>query len=179
MVLHEYTEIELLLAASLGAVVSFELMEYKEIHIKTAVMEGAPMFEKIPAFLTKLIATMFLLKQKKAKAHPGNAKKRMTEIYGETFGPSMGKSFETMSKESLKNIVKACSSCCYPNLAIEQQKRLFFEYGSKDKDSTQSHTIQKHYPYATITLREGYGHCRYMSTHYKEYGKLLEEYMNR
>lgn len=174
----KYTDIELLFAASLGAAVSFELIDRKEINIKTAVFEGAPMFEKTPEPITKLIVSVFLKKQKKAKANPGLSVKRMTEIYGNVFGPGMGVSFEKMSEESLVNIFKACSRCPYPKLSAEMQKHLFFEYGSKDRDSRAQAAIKKHYPYASVTLRSGYGHCEYLSSHCGEYGKLLENYMH-
>lgn len=172
------TDIELLFAASLGAAVSFGLLEHKEINIKTAVFEGAPMFEKTPGFITSLMVSVFLKKQKKAKSRPGIAAERMTEMYGSVFGPSMGKSFEKMSSESLANIVRECSRCPYPELSEEMQKHLFFEYGSKDRDSRAERIIKKHYPYATVMLRSGYGHCEYLSSHCGEYGKLLEKYMN-
>ncbi|MGN1134848.1 MAG: hypothetical protein ACI4SF_01370 [Oscillospiraceae bacterium] len=172
------TDIELLFAASLGASVGFELLAGNDMNIKTVVFEGAPMFEKTPGIITACIRSVFLKKQRKARANPGISEKRMTEIYGSVFGPSMGKSFERMSEQSLINILNACSRCPYPVLSESMQKHLFFEYGSKDKDSKAIKIIKKHYPYATVTLRQGYGHCEYLSSHCGEYGNLLEEYMN-
>lgn len=179
LISNNYTNIELLFGASLGASVGIELLGRNDINIKTVVFEGAPMFEKTPGIITACIRSVFLKKQRKAKANPGLSEKRMTEIYGSVFGPSMGKSFESMSEQSLINILNACSRCPYPALSENMQKHLFFEYGSKDRDSKAIKIIKKHYPYATVTLRQGYGHCEYLSSHSGEYGNLLEKYMNR
>lgn len=34
-----------------------------------------------------------------------------------------------------------------------------------------------YYPNATLKVREGYGHCQYMSSLGEQYGKVLEAYM--
>ena len=114
---NNYTDIKLLFAASLGASVGIELLGRNDININTVVFEGAPMFEKTPGIITTCIRSVFLKKQRKAKANPGLAEKRMTEIYGDVFGSIMGKSFESMSEQSLINILNACSRCPYPVLS--------------------------------------------------------------
>ena len=49
---------------------------------------------------------------------------------------------------------------------------------SRDMNCRQNKVVLKHYPYLHIKVRKGYGHCVYPAVHDKEYGRLLEMYMN-
>lgn len=172
-----YTEIALLFGASLGARVGLEMLTDTELTFQTVVFEGAPLYKDAKA-LCFIMQTVFLSKQKKARANPGLSEQKMTRIYGEAFGPSMGRSFERMTPGSIKTIVKACSSFGFPSYPEALQRRMFFEFGSKDTDAKQAKVILQHYPHVHIKLREGYGHCQYLSEHYESYGGLLEQYMS-
>lgn len=170
-----YFDIVLMFGASLGARIGLEMLTDSRIHYQTIVFEGAPLY-KNAKLLYYMMSFVFLKKQKKAKKHPGLSQQKMSEIYG-IFGESMGHSFEKMSSQSLKNIIKACSDFHFPQYSQDLQKRMFFEFGSQDKDAKQKNVILKEYPYVHVYLREGYGHCEYMARHYQEYGKVLENYM--
>lgn len=80
------------------------------------------------------MTSVFLKKHRKAVVNPGISEKRMTQMYGELFGPAMGKSFERMSEKSVRNIVAACSDCAFYRYSAEVERHLHFEYGSKDFD---------------------------------------------
>lgn len=121
----------------------------------------------------------FLKKHRKAVRMPLDAvKKSMTARYG-VFGDAMAENFVKMSETSLVNVVKDCSDFPFPPLPEAVQRRIFIEVGSKDINCKQNTTILKHYPGIHIRVREGYGHCMYLSEHYAEYGKLVENYMSR
>lgn len=100
----------------------------------------------------------------------------MSACYG-VFGDVMAENFVKMSEKSLINVVRDCSNFPFPPLPEAVQRRIFLEVGSKDINCRQNKTIWKHYPGVHIQVREGYGHCMYLSEHYAEYGKLLERYM--
>lgn len=120
----------------------------------------------------------FLKKHRKAVRMPFDAvKQSMTARYG-VFGDAMAENFIRMSEKSLAGVVKDCTDFPFPPLPEAVQRRIFIEVGSKDMNCKQNPTILKHYPGIHIQVREGYGHCMYLSEHYAEYGKLLESYMS-
>ncbi len=173
-----YTQLALLIGASLGGLVGMYLLAQGDISCQTVVFEGVPLYEN--AWLTgKVMKFGFLKKHRKAVRMPlTEVKKSMSVRYG-VFGDAMAENFVKMSEKSLVNVVKDCSDFPFPPLPEGVQRRIFVEVGSKDINCKQNPTILKHYPSIHIQVREGYGHCMYLSEHYAEYGKLLERYMNR
>ncbi len=174
----EYTQLALLMGASLGGLVGMYLLAQGDISCQTVVFEGVPLYEN--AWLTgKVMKFGFLKKHRKAVRMPlAEVKKAMSVRYG-VFGDAMAENFVKMSEKSLVNVVKDCSDFPFPPLPEGVQRRIFIEVGSKDINCKQNPTILKHYSGIHIQVREGYGHCMYLSEHYAEYGKLLERYMNR
>lgn len=173
-----YTELALLMGASLGGLVGMYLLARGEIACQTVVFEGVPMYEN--AWMIRRLMTFgFLKKHRKAVRMSLDAvKKSMTARYG-VFGDAMAENFVKMSETSLVNVVKDCSDFPFSPLPEAVQRRIFIEVGSKDINCKQNTTILKHYPGIHIRVRKGYGHCMYLSEHYAEYGKLVENYMGR
>lgn len=173
-----YTELALLMGASLGGLVGMYLLAQGEISCKTAVFEGVPLYENA-WLIRKMMNFGFLKKHRKAVQMPmDEVKKSMSARYG-VFGDVMSENFVKMSEKTLSNVIRDCSDFPFPPLPETIQQRIFLEVGSKDINCRQNKTIRKHYPGIHIQVREGYGHCMYMSEHYAEYGKLVERYMRR
>ena len=174
---NDFRTIELIAGASLGGVVGMLMLADADIRYKTAVFDGTPMYENAK-FIYQLMKFGFLKKHHKAAGMPSaDVRKVMESKYG-IFGERMAQSFVSISEESLVAIVKACSDFSFPPISEDMQKRIFLEVGSKDMNCRQNRVVLKHYPHLHIKVREGYGHCMYPATHYKEYGRLLEMYMN-
>ena len=174
---NDFRTIELIAGASLGGVVGMLMLADADIRYKTAVFDGTPMYENAK-FIYQLMKFGFLKKRRKAAGMPSaDVRKVMESKYG-IFGERMAQSFVSISEESLVAIVKACSDFSFPPIPEDMQKRIFLEVGSKDMNCRQNRVVLKHYPHLHIKVREGYGHCMYPATHYKEYGRLLEMYMN-
>lgn len=171
-----WLDIKLVYGASLGAAVGLELLPKPELKVYAAVFDGCPLYRNAPV-LRWLLTKVFLKKHRKAVSNPGLSVKKMTELYGPVFGPSMGRTFETMSEASIQAIVAACSKCSFPQYPKELERNLHFEYGSKDSDlKIGKKNIARYYPNATLNVREGYGHCQYMSSLGERYGEVLEAY---
>lgn len=172
-----YCEIELIMGASLGGLVGMYMFTDKKLQFNTAVFEGTPMYENAK-FIYRFMKFGFLKKHKKALKMPiQDLRKKMSNKYG-VFGDSMADTFVEMSEKNIIAIVKDCSDFIFPSLDNHVQKRIFLEVGSKDINYKQNKTILKHYPDIHIKVREGYDHCMYMSEHFPDYGKLLEQYMH-
>ena len=90
---------------------------------------------------------------------------------------SMGRT----DKKALACMVHTCNSFKYEQsmLPADVQRRLFFEFGSRDSHIVCRKLIQKYYPEATIMVRKGYGHCVYMFKHQEEYSDILKDYMKK
>lgn len=174
-----WLEIPLIYGASLGAAVGLELLAKPGIKAGTVVFDGCPLYKN--AFLIRpLLTFVFLKKHGKAVANPGISVERMTQIYGPLFGPGMGKSFERMSEKSIRNIIAACSKCAFHQYSAETEEHLHFEYGSGDSDlKGAKKNLPKQYPAATLTVRDGYAHCQYMSSLEEAYGEVLKKYMEK
>ena len=173
-----FDTIELIAGASLGGVVGMLMLADEDIRYKTAVFDGAPMYENAK-FIFQLMKFGFLKKHRKAVGmQPADVRRVMESNYG-IFGECMAKNFVNISEESLVAIVKACSDFSFPPIPEDMQKRIFLEVGSKDMNCRQNRVVLKHYPHVHIKVRDGYGHCMYLVAHHKEYGRLLEMYMNK
>lgn len=174
-----WLDIRLVYGASLGAAVGLELLSKPGLKVHTAVFDGCPLYREA-AVLRWLLTKVFLKKYRKAVSNPGLSVRKMTELYGPVFGPSMGRTFETMSETSIRAIVAACSRCSFPQYPKELEENLHFEYGSKDSDlKIGKKNIARYYPNATLKVREGYGHCQYISSMGERYGEVLAQYMGK
>ena len=174
-----WIDIVLVYGASLGAAVGIELLAKSELKIHAAVFDGCPLYRDAP-FLRWILTKVFLKKHRKAVSNPGLSIQKMTELYGPMVGPSMGKHFEQVSEASIRGIVAACSRCSFPHYPKELERNLHFEYGSKDFDlKVGKKNIAKYYPSASLSIREGYGHCQYMSSLGEQYGEVLKAYLKK
>ena len=160
-------QIELLFGASLGARVGLELFSEKSIEIEHIVFEGAPFFKNAP-ILKKVVASVFLKKQKRVRKYPERSVRKMQETYG-IFGESMAKSLAGMSKKSIKNVVAACCSFEFPPYDEKLQEKVLLAFGSKDADYKQRKKIKKNYPKIRFWVHEGYGHCEYLAKFPEKY----------
>lgn len=173
-----YRMIDLIMGASLGGLVGMYMLTDPDIQYKTAVFDGVPLYEDA-RLIYQVMKLGFLKKHRKAVKMPlKEVKKVMTEKYG-VFGDCMAENFVRMNEKNITAIVKDCSDFAFPLLPASVQERIFIEVGSKDINCRQNRTILKHYPGIHIKVREGYGHCQYLSEHYAEYGRMLEKYMGR
>lgn len=174
-----WTRLEMVYGASLGATVALELMAMPGIETKAAVFDGCPLYKNAP--MLKWIMTLAFVKMhRKAVRVPELAKQRMTQLYGPQIGPVMAEGFCGMSEESIRGIVAACARCSFHHYPEELEKRMHFEYGSTDMDLKEARKVlPRYYPAASMTVREGYGHCQYLSTMGEAYGRMLEQYMDQ
>ena len=172
-----FDTIELIAGASLGGVVGMLMLADADICYKNAVFEGAPMYENAK-LIYQIMKFAFLKIRRRAVGMPPDKVRRVMEAKYGIFGECMAGNLVSIREESLAAIVKACSDFSFPSILEDMQKRIFLEVGSKDMNCRQNKVVLKHYPYLHIKVRKGYRYCMYPVVHYKEYGRLLEMYMN-
>ncbi len=174
-----YTDIALMMGASMGGMIGLYLLGDGSLKIGTAVFEGASAYPG-SWLLCKLVQSVFLRKHRKAVGMPPDAvEKMMAEQYGEAFGAAMARNFQRMDEESIKAVVYDCSHVYFPVLSPEMQKRMFWAVGDKDMNYLQLKNVRRRYPHMNVIVQKGYDHCAYMAEHYREYGALLERYMEQ
>lgn len=177
LVENDMTDVALLFGASLGAVVAFELLAYKELKFGHIWLEGVSFYEHSP-LINAILSKVFLKKHKKAQSDPDLCRERMIAQYGDKSGPVMASNFMKMSEQTIRGSVRACAFVNLPSLRKEQQQRLVVSFGSKDFDYKKAKKVfPKRYPYGTIKVWEGYGHCAYITAHAEEYAEQLADFI--
>lgn len=175
-----YTKIKLLLGFSLGAVVALQLYGISnEIDYETVHLDGCSLYEKAK-YLSKIITFVLLGKQRKARKNLEAAKEKMSEIFGHEHGEDLAIKFISMSRESIKNCVRACSFVKIPEIPEKDRKSFFFEYGEKEFNKRKSQQmIQSRLSGVHCTIRKGYGHCEYLVRESRDYALMLEKRIQR
>ena len=166
---HGITKIDLGVAASLGGVVLFEMLNRREIRFRRLFFEGVSFYEnsRLGGFL---MIKIMLAKQKKGLKNPKLAVKKMSKMFGQQAGEVMAERFLKMDPLSVKNIVRDCSNVRLPKMDVEMQKSCVFSYGEKDSDlRLAKRKIPKKYPEAKLVVDKGYGHCERMVKDAEEY----------
>ena len=172
------TELDLMFSASMGGVVAMYLAAGdRHIRVKCSVMEGASI-TRVP-----MAEPVFLMMLNGMRKHP----EKLTQMY--TAVPLMDSNLQSVlfdavkrtDDQSLRNMVHTCNSYAFEACPLDArtQKALFFEFGSRDTHIVCRRDIKRFYPYATVTVRKGYGHCTYLFEHGKEYPAILRGYMAR
>ena len=164
-------------SASMGCVVAMYLMtDSPWLNVKCSVLEGAALTRM------KGVEWMFRGMMGGMQRHPEAAAKMYSaaDIDSDVMKKLSGSMGRT-DKKALACMVHTCNSFKYEQsmLPAGMQRRLFFEFGSKDSHIVCRKLIQKYYPEATITVRKGYGHCVYMFKHQEEYSDILKDYMKK
>ena len=174
---HDIKSLELMFSASMGCVVAMYLMtDSPWLNVKCSVLEGAALTRM------KGVEWMFRGMMGGMQKHPETASKMYSAAYIDS--DVMKKLSDSMSRtdrKALACMVHTCNSFKYEQsmLPSDMQRRLFFEFGSRDSHIVCCKLIQKYYPEATITIRKGYGHCVYMFKHQEEYSDILKDYMKK
>ena len=181
--IHDYlverncTHLQLGFGASLGGVVLFELLKYKDLIFDHAFFEGVSFYEQAP-LLNFVLTQVFLSKHRKAVKDPELSARKMSAIYGEIAGPAMAKRFIAMNETSIRGIIHDCAYVQFPELTVEMQRHCVFAYGEKDSDLKQCRKVlPAKYPGAELNIWPGYAHCGRMTADSENYAAMLKRYV--
>ena len=171
------THLQLGFGASLGGVVLFELLKYKDLTFDHVFFEGVSFYENAP-LLCFVLTQVFLGKHRKATKDPELSARKMSALYGDEAGPAMARRFIGMNEESIRNIIHDCGYVQLPELSTEVQKRCVFAYGEKDSDLKHGKKLQpQKYPHARLEVWPGYAHCGKMTADSENYAAMLKQYL--
>lgn len=134
LTIHDYltergvTHLQLGFGASLGGVVLFELLCYKDLTFELVFFEGVSFYDHAP-LLCFMLTCVFLAKHRKAVKDPTRSERKMSAIYGETAGPAIAKRFIALNEASIRSIIHDCGYVQLPDLSEGMQQRCVFAYG--------------------------------------------------
>lgn len=173
---NDMTDIKLLFGMSLGSRIALELIHDTELKFDLIYLDGTPVY-KNARFARLFYELVFSSKLKKARKEKGLSEKKMGEIFGEENGRIMGRNFENMTNQSLSAIIDACSRFDFPVYSKSLQKRMYFDYGSKEYDKRCIKTLKKYYPNVHCIVRNGYDHCQYIPENKQGFFRELKKLM--
>lgn len=173
---HDIKRLELVFSVSMGCVVAMYLIaDNPWLEVNCSVLEGAA--------LTRMggVEWMFRRMMGGMQKHPNAVSMMYSSACMEAdVERKLADSMRRTDKSTLACMVHSCNSFRYERCLLPEsvQKRLYFEFGSRDSHIVCRKLIRRYYPKATITVRKGYGHCVYMFKHKDEYEDILRTYMN-
>ncbi|MDO5695852.1 MAG: alpha/beta hydrolase [Eubacteriales bacterium] len=176
---HHINTIDLTIAASLGGVVVFHLLEHKDIRFTKILLEGTSFHTSSP-FVEFAYRKAFLSKHKKALKDKNLAIEKMSRLYGKEAGKIMADVFVNINEESIVNIVHDCTHVHLPSLTEAESANIIFTYGSKDFDLKRAKKmIPKIYPKAKLLIWPNYNHCEKMTADRAGFCKTVTDVLER
>lgn len=174
---HDIKSLDLVFSASMGCVVAMYLVaDSPWLSVKCSVMEGAALTRM------KGVEWMFRAMMGGMQKHPDAIYKMYSSVsVDDGVADKLADAMRRTDKKALECMVHTCNDFKYEQCLLPEdvQRRLFFEFGSKDSHIVCRKLINKFYPGSEITVRKGYGHCVYMFKHQEEYSDILRNYMEK
>ena len=170
------TELDLIYSVSLGGVVAMYVAAREDVlKVNCFVSEGASLTR------VKGVEWIFYKGMKKIRDNPEMIFKmyRDMDTADKELIEQLFSSIQRTDDTALRNMVHTCNSFEYEKCPLSEraQRRMFFEYGSKDSHILAKGLIKKFYPEAEIIVRKGEGHCTFPEKHKAEYPDILRGYM--
>lgn len=169
--LHEnnFSKLELIAGISLGGIIAFEVFRRRQIEIKHMFLDGAP-FVLLPLYKRKFMGFLFKRVVHSVKKHPD--KKGILDKKFPKFSKVMKEVCLRMADESIGNLSEACYTYQLPETIELGNETITFMYGTSEKASMCIPTVKK-FTNTELIIKEGFGHCQFISDFPKEYSELL------
>ena len=85
-----------------------------------------------------------------------------------------------ITNTTIKNEVECCYTFDFPKFNENQQKKMFFFYGTDEKAYRRCFKkVKQAYPLANYTLKEGYGHLTYSIKNTNNYIEIIKKILNK
>ena len=174
---NNYTDIKLLYGASMGVGTAYELLKRDKITIDKIWFDGGGIASNA-TLLPKMLSPVLIKKHRALEKNPGKGVPNLVRQFGESFAEIRKRNFIKLTEQDIRNICGEYTHRKLVNLPEPVQKRIHFDYGSKDMNLKGARKeIPRYFANSSLTVRNGYGHCGYMAFHTEEYVKELEAFM--
>ncbi len=179
-VLNSYGKNVFLLAGlSMGGVVANKIFESGKLGIKHLVFDGAPLV-KAPRIMESIMRRNYTSIIHGAKKREQKVLQNFVKYFmPERFLPPFLEFADTMSDESVANIVKAACRCDIHKIADTDTKILFL-HGTKANEmfaKKAAKRMKKIYPNVTVKVFKGYAHGELEIYHPDEWREVTEAFI--
>ena len=177
LVKNDVKDIALLYGASMGAAGALVLMKHQDLSFRKVYLDGAPV-ARLGFVMRKIFGPVLIWTRNSMRKNMEKANAEYIERYGEKMGNQMGENFLRFSNDSINHIAEACVQGNDYAISGEMQPRITFDWGSEEHyTKTSKPLVEKIYPGAHVTVREGYQHCEYLAKCPTEYVSGIEAFM--
>lgn len=165
---------------SMGAVISSIIWKNNRIQIDKLVMDGAP-FAKIPNFMVRIMISNYLTivhssQKRDPKTLAGFSKNLLPEKYLGNYLAFI----DTMSDESVRNMVSSVCQNHYPS-KVESTTKVLFLHGTKANESVAAKAakrLKSDYPEMKIICRKGMVHCENALFHPERWYEEVRDFLD-
>lgn len=162
----------------MGVGTAYEMLKRNRISFEKIWFDGGSISANAPV-LNWFLKTVFLKTHRMLERNPAALPNNLIRSYGQDFAGMLKENFMQLSEQDIINICDECSHRALQTISVETQKKIRFEYGSKDLSlNSAKKVIKQFFPNSLLVIREGYAHCGYMAKHTKEYVQELEAFIN-
>ncbi len=173
-------DVFLLAGLSMGGVVANKIFELSKLHIKHLVFDGAPLV-KAPRIMESIMTKNYISIIHGSKKREQKVLQNFVKYFmPERFLPPFLKFTDTMSDESVANIVKAACRCEI-HKAPDTDTKILFLHGTKANEmlaKKAAKRIKKAYSDVTIKVFKGYAHGELAIYHPDEWCLEIIHWLN-
>lgn len=173
---------ELVAGLSLGGAVAYGLLVGGRVKIRNLIMDGAPLC-KSPSLLTKIMTSNYLDIAEKSKARDKRTMLSFSKSFlPEEYLPFFLEFIDSMSDESIKNILESVGKEKLGTTANTEGTRMLYLHGTKADEylsKKSAKKLAKLYPDAYAVSLKGDGHCQCAIYSPDDWAQIAADFMSR
>lgn len=171
---HGITEIELVVASSIGADLAMTFLTEAKMPIKHVFFDGGQ-FAQIKKVTRKIMVPFLYLAIKSLYWSKGKTLKRIMWCDDDTIKPYFIEAGKNLTYRNLrKQMDDSLEDKPFPKLSIELQKNIFWEFGSREDHFKYRNAVMQAYEYGNFPIFEGLNHMEYQIRDPEGFARMLE-----
>ena len=173
-------EVDVLCGLSMGGAIAYKVFESGKLTINNLVVDGAPLspLGKLPVwFMTKNYMNIIHKTKMRDQKTLDNFKKYFLP---EEYLPSFLKFADTMTDETIKNMLSSVFSTNICKTPVENDTKILFMHGTKGNEVVSRKAARKMkevYPQTDIKCFDGYAHAELSIYHVKEWIDTVKRFI--
>lgn len=173
-------EVDVLCGLSMGGAVAYKVFESGKLTINNLVVDGAPLspLGKLPVwFMTKNYMNIIHKTKVRDQKTLDSFKKYFLP---EEYLPSFLKFADTMTDETIKNMLSSVFSTNISKTPVENDTKILFMHGTKGNEVVSKKAARKMkevYPQTVIKCFDGYAHAELSIYHVKEWIDTVKRFI--
>ena len=168
------TEIELVVASSIGADLAMAFLTDAKIPVKYIFFDGGQ-FAQIGKMTRRIMVPFLYLAIKSLYWSKGKTLKRIMWCDDEKIKPYFIAAGKNLTYGNLRRLLKdSLEDKPLPKLSEELQKHIFWEFGSKEEHFKYRNAVVRTYIHGNFPVFEGFNHMQYQIREPEGFARMLE-----